>query len=397
MVTTILSEKKSLGLLGLPALVSTVFVTNARSMVTSLLLVDMAVTFRVEVGVMGLVKTSVAAFGFCTALVMAVISTRFAYKSLMLTGFAVLTVSTIGCYFAWDYFSIVLLYGIGGLGGAMAVPMANALVGKHYAVEQRPRVMGWFVAGASGAYLVGSVVIGYLMDLSGWRLPFLGFILPFTVLGFILASISIPRDDQRTRPRRSVFAGFQGVFSNTSAIACLVGSGLFSAAWQAVIAYGVSFFRQRYFLPISLASLLTVGSSLCYVAGGMLAGRFTQRFGRKTLVVFAAFLASLFLIVYVNVDNVWVSTVLVYVAALCAGIRITASNSLTLEQVPTFRGTMMSLNSAVARIGTVLGTAIGGFLLIVFGYELVGLVLGLIGITATVIYFVFTTDPTRLP
>jgi predicted MFS family arabinose efflux permease len=57
----------------------------------------------------------------------------------------------------------------------------------------------------------------------------------------------------------------------------------------------------------------------------------------------------------------------------------------------------MSLNSAVARIGTVLGTGIGGFLLIVFGYELVGLVLGLFGITSAFIYHVFTTDPTRPP
>ena len=49
-------------------------------------------------------------------------------------------------------------------------------------------------------------------------------------------------------------------------------------------------------------------------------------------------------------------------------MRGTAINGLTLEQIPSARGTLMSLKGAAQSLGTAFGVAVGGYLLISFGY-----------------------------
>jgi len=72
----------------------------------------------------------------------------------------------------------------------------------------------------------------------------------------------------------------------------------------------------------------------------------------------------------------------------------TAASSLTLEQVPKFRGTMMALQSAAWYIGSALGAGVGGLSLILFDYRILGLPLGLIGIAIALIYNQAVDDPT---
>ena len=69
--------------------------------------------------------------------------------------------------------------------------------------------------------------------------------------------------------------------------------------------------------------------------------------------------------------------------------------SLTLEQVPAYRGAMMSVDSAFVNLGYALGAAVGGMTLLWFDYEGLGIALGLFGIVAAVVFYVFASDPTR--
>ena len=71
---------------------------------------------------------------------------------------------------------------------------------------------------------------------------------------------------------------------------------------------------------------------------------------------------------------------------------ITAFSSLTLEHVPRFRGTMMSLSSAALSTGAAVGTGLGGLVLLSFDYSVLGLTLGSMGIVAALIFYLFTVD-----
>lgn len=75
---------------------------------------------------------------------------------------------------------------------------------------------------------------------------------------------------------------------------------------------------------------------------------------------------------------------------MLSGIR-----SLTLEQVPRFRGAMMSLNYASMQMGYALGAGLGGFLIILFDYQGAGSVLGGLGIIGAVLLHLYSVDPIK--
>jgi MFS family permease len=65
----------------------------------------------------------------------------------------------------------------------------------------------------------------------------------------------------------------------------------------------------------------------------------------------------------------------------------TSYNSLTLEQVPEFRGTMMSLSAASLGLGMAIGSGLGGLIFLEYGWRPVGPALGSIGIFASMIFY----------
>lgn len=106
-------------------------------------------------------------------------------------------------------------------------------------------------------------------------------------------------------------------------------------------------------------------------------------------------LSGAFTIAYVFTPNLWLSILLMLIASWFFGMVASAANSLTLEQIPRLRGTMMSIDTAVINIGSALGTTIGGLALLCLNYEGLGSVLGATGIVAAIIIYLLAKDPTR--
>ena len=136
-------------------------------------------------------------------------------------------------------------------------------------------------------------------------------------------------------------------------------------------------------------------AAYCYTFGSLISGRFVDRVGRKPFTATTALLAGSFTVSFVFVPNFWFSLLLNLVAAFVFGMFTAAAISLTLEQVPAYRGTMMSVDSAFVNLGYALGAAVGGMTLLGFGYEGLGATLGLFGIVAAVVFYLFARDPTR--
>ena len=106
-------------------------------------------------------------------------------------------------------------------------------------------------------------------------------------------------------------------------------------------------------------------------------------------------MAGIFTISFAFLPNLWLSLALYFLGAWFFGVGVSAANSLTLEQVPEFRGTMMSLTSAAQSLGSALGAALGGLMLVWYDYLIMGSVLGALGIVAAIVFHFFSRDPTR--
>jgi len=313
-------------------------------------------------------------------------------------GLLFVIISALGCSLALNFTMMLVFYALSGLGWAMVAPMAITLIGVHLPLKKRGSAIGWLLTGVALAGLIGAPVIGIIAEVGGWRWAFLGFVLPIALLSLLLAAKGVPsptRSHHISKSKGLYLEGFKRVFSNRSATACLLGGVFGMAARQAIVLYGVSFFRQQFLVTIEFATILILIWSLCFIIGSLVGGRMINRLGRKPVTILAAVLSGIFIIAFTNVPNIWLALTLMFLGCVFTSMRATAINSLTLEQVPSFRGTMMSILAAAASMGAALGSGFGGLALLLFNYKVLGLTLGAMSITSGLINYFWVIDPTR--
>lgn len=393
-------EMQSSSRLVLPALMLARFATQPSGLITGLLLIEIGNTFGTQVGITGQIRAISSTIALIFALLMGMLSVRFRKKSLLMIGLLCYVVSALGCSIAPNFNMMILTFSLSGIGMATVRPMASALAGEHIPLERRAKAIGWILAGGSISYLVGAPVISYIEGIGDWRMTFLGFMFPVSLLTMVVAYVGIPTKNEKMSVMSGdweFLEGFKRVFYSMSAVACLLGASLGMATWTATLTYSVSFFRQRFLISTGWASLIISGLALCFTLGSLSSGYLINIFGRKRFTIISTFLLGVFTIVYLNLGVLWVSLALALLSCVLAGMRSSASDNLTLEQLPEFRGTMMSISSAASSLGSTLGAGIGGMVLTMRGYGSLGLSLGSVGLIAAVVYLLFSIDPTVEP
>jgi DHA1 family bicyclomycin/chloramphenicol resistance-like MFS transporter len=348
---------------------------------------------------MGQAITLASVVSVIFALITGILSIRFGDGILLLLGMFAYSTAAVGCYLAWSLNAVLIFYSVNGVAQAMIGPMTNALVGDNVALEKRASAIGRINAAGSLAFVIGAPVMGFLSGFGGWRVAVLMFIIPFSLVALLFVGGCVPLGKQNSRARNENSAygkGFTKVLSNRSATGCLVGNAFRVAVATALLSYGTAFTIERFGLTIRLASLVILLVALFATLGNLIERPIRKR-GRKASTVASVLFAGFFTISYAFARSLLVSVMLMFGAGLFDGLAASASMSLTLEQMPDLRGTMMSLFAAFSGIGVAIGAGIGGLTLIFFDYERLGIILGSMGIIAALIFRFFTVDPTRRP
>ncbi|MFH2112413.1 MAG: MFS transporter [Candidatus Bathyarchaeota archaeon] len=387
---------QKIGRLVLPSLALSRFASITPTLIIGLLLVDIADTFQCPVGVAGQLQTASSLAGLVGALILAAISVKYRSSSLLLIGLALLTISALGSYLAPSLSAMLLIFTLSGLGNAIISPMASTLVGERFPPEGRSHAMSWLTAGLSLANVIGAPLIGTVSSLMGWRMVYLLYAFPLFLSILLLVHTALPRSvSPQTTSSVDFLEGFRGVFSSSSAIACLVGYALATASYQSILLYGASFFRQRFLLSTGLVSIITLAGALLFTVGGLASGRLVNKYGRKPVSVFSALAAGLPILSFSNLPDLWISMGVMFLGRFFTGVLVTSVNLLALEQVPRFRGTMMSVGQAASMLGSTIGATVGGWALLVSGYGLIGVILGGMMVLAAVVFQILSKDPLR--
>lgn len=386
-----------IGRLILPTLYLSRFVSGTPSIVFGLLLIEIGQSFGSPIGITGQISTASSIIGIISAIIMGALSVRFNHKSLLIAGFVMYLILALGCSFSFNFSMMMFFYAINGIGASVVMPMSSSLVAEYFTEDKRPTAIGWLIAGGSSSYLIGAQVISLIAGIGGWRSAFLWFVIPFTVLGVVMAKTCLPpvEKTRTTVGSKKYLEGFRAILPQKSALSCLAGTTLRMASFQVVLLYAISLIRQQFSVSRGLASLFMTLSAMCYTVGSLVTGRFVKKFGRKTITVVAILLAALFTMAFTLSSNIWLAVVTDFISAWFFGMSVSAGQSLNLEQVPGYRGTMMSLTSATGSIGSALGAGLGGLIILHYGYDILGLSLGFIGIAAALIFYLLVSDPTR--
>ena len=383
-----------------PAMIITTAAVSASSGILTLFTVEIADIFQVSLGVASQLSTINYVGEFVFALLMGVLAVRFKYKPLIMVGVLFVIVSAVGSFLAPDFVTMQIFFAMEGVGTIIFSIMALTLFGDVFPPKKRAKAVSYIAAALWATALINFPLSGFIANIAGWRFNFILNVLPISLTGLFLAFLAVPSKPhiQKTSTSNVTYIeSFHKILMDKSATACLVGSILSTAGVQIGL-FAVLFYRQRFSMSTDSMVLLNMGMILFFIIGSFAAGRLTNRFGAKPIAVIGTLLTGFFTMIFFLIPNIWGALFFDILHVWFAAIATPAYLCLALAQVPKFRGTMMSLNSATGSLAKMVAPAVGGALLVLTldSYEAVGLALGGMSVAAGIILFFLAKDPTRV-
>jgi EmrB/QacA subfamily drug resistance transporter len=118
---------------------------------------------------------------------------RFGRRRLLLWGTILFAVASLVCALAPNLPLLLAARFLQGVGSAMLMPNSLAILGQTFAEERKGRAVGIWAAASAIAGALGPVLGGWLVDLGSWRAIFL-INLPIAAVAVVLALRYIPQD-----------------------------------------------------------------------------------------------------------------------------------------------------------------------------------------------------------
>ena len=381
-----------------------VFAAAIIDVVIPINILDIAETFSLLSGTVAQLNSIIAITSVVTALLLAFFGAGFRYKSLLMIGILFIAFCALGLFLAPSFPIAQLVVPLNGIGSVMIVVTAQTFIGNSYPLAKKAKAIGWVTAAGTLANAVGAPIIGFMTGIGGWRISLIWFMLPTAILSLIFAFLAFPYNLSQplfTVNTEPFTRGLKKVLSNKSAVACLVATFFGTSSLFGGVVFEVTFLRQIFSVTPGFAALMgtLVGTALISV-GAVVGGHIVTRIGRKRLAVTAGFSAGLVTLLAYFMQNLGVFLSLRWISAFLIGVTVAAASNLMLEQVPQFRGTMMSLSSAFSGLGTAVGIAVVGAVLNLYvdattGFQALGLTVGAFGFAGTFVYIFFAREPVQ--
>jgi EmrB/QacA subfamily drug resistance transporter len=161
---------------------------------------------------------------------------HFGARRLLMVGTALFALASLGCAWAPGLRSLLACRALQGVGAALLMPNSLAILGETFSGEAKGRAIGIWAATGAAMGAIGPVIGGWLIDTGSWRAIF--FInLPIAIAAIILAWRFVPRDLKRRNDPLDVLGGALATIGLGALTWALTigssGSGWNSSAWVA--------------------------------------------------------------------------------------------------------------------------------------------------------------------
>lgn len=320
--------------------------------------------------------TLVTGFAFTLslfALVIGPVSDRFGRRPILLGGTGAMTVALLLHPLAYDYASMLVMRVVAGAAAGLLTGSAISYVGDYFPYQRRGWASGWVMSGFAVGQVLGVPVGTVLADRLGFSAPFL----MFAVLmagSFLLILAVVPQPTMaRSRDRLGVgpaLRAYAGLLRQRQVLGAALAYATMFFAVSCFVVYLPTWAEQSLGMDADGIALLFVVGGIASVLFGPQAGRLSDRFGRKPLIILScAGTAVLFAATTFFVRSTWAAYVLFFVAMILLAMRLSPFQALLTALVgDRQRGTLMSLVVAIGQLGGGLGAALAGPVFADVGY-----------------------------
>ncbi len=312
---------------------------------------------------------------------------RLGERPVYLMGLVIVAISTGATAFAQTYWQLLLFRGVGGIGSVMFTVSAVALMVRLSPPTIRARVSSAYAS----AFLIGGIggpVVGGLLGNLGLRVPFIVYaitlLIAASVVAIFLGGTALRPDEAAAALPAMTFREGWGDSAYRAAIA----SG-FANGWA-------NFGVRNAILPLFAAVVIgkqpwVAGMALAVFAAGnavglTVAGRLSDRIGRKPFIVSGLVVSGLATAVTGFSTNLPVLVVLSVVAGLGSGALNPAQQASLADIVGRERngGPALAAFQMSADTGAIIGPIVAGLLVDIGSYSLAFGVTGAITLLAAI-------------
>jgi predicted MFS family arabinose efflux permease len=382
----------------LPTLILLSFLVSTPLVFIGLDLVYMASSFDVPIGTASQLVMIDSLMGLLVAFSMSALVIRFKHKSLLLFGIAVYSVGMFGYFIAPNFATAIFSTVLVGVGDTIFAIMCPTIIGEQMPLERRGWAIGVTMSGWMSSWVIAAFLAGLITSIAGWRMVPLWFLIPLSLVSLVLGLVIIPSKQPQLQAenRFSYVQALKRIFMNRSPAACAVGY-TFATFVGLVPTYTASFYIITYGVSPAVAGGIGAIGALGGVFGAAAAGRLVNRVGRKPLFVASYLVAAVCMILFTFMPILGVSVAVCAVSGTGALMGVTAILSLTLEQVPELKGSMMSIGNAFGSIGEIVSVIIGGLVLNLFfnNFHLIMTIGGAVAICGVGVVLLLAKDPVK--
>ena len=293
------------------------------------------------------------------------VSDRIGRRRILLIGCGTMTVALMLHTLVSDYASFLAVRVFAGMAGGILSGAAVSYIGDYFPYERRGWATGWVMSGSAFGQIAGIPIGIVLAGQWGFKAPFYIFAVTMAAT-ILLLFFRVPQPPGKQSLEqltvRKAAADYAAMLRRPE------------VAWAAV-AYFVMFLGVSIFivyLPTWLERDLGISGNeiaLMFLVGGIAsvltgpqAGKWSDRIGRKGIILLACIgLSSLMLLTVPLVTNVITACVFFFLTMMLVAMRISPFSALLTALVhDDRRGSLMSLAVALGQMGFALGGAIAG-------------------------------------
>jgi MFS transporter, DHA1 family, multidrug resistance protein len=334
---------------------------------------------------------------FFFTLVSSFLIVKFRQKYLFIAGLILIIISSIGSYLSPTIILLQLFSLLEGIGSIMISITSAVIIGNYFPANQKAKAIGYIMAIGAATTLIMIPLLGFIVNIAGWRFCFTFLVLPIAFGALVLSSFVIPsktREKTLIQKENPYKESLKLVWTNKSAIACLIASLLTVAGGQVAV-FAMAFYRARFGAPRDLTvGIYEAAIGLAFI-GYLVSGFLINRFGAKRLALLSTAANCCLTATFFFVPNLWFAFTLDMAHVWFASMATPAFIYLGLEQVPKYRWTMVSLGNLFNTVGNIIAPALGGALLVYateLRYGAVGIALASMTLAACGVAFVWVKD-----
>lgn len=349
----------------------TLFTQSSQFLVVAPVLPRIGEQLSVQAEYLGLLVTGYAVGTAVFATIAGPISDHVGRRTILRTGTLVMAVVLLLHGLAADFWSLLALRCLAGASSGILAGASVAYVGDVVPYERRGAAMGVVMSAMAFGQILGIPIGTVLAGSFGFQSTFVsfGFVM---VVAFALTMTALPAVDMgEPQPfgLREAVRSYTDLLVRSDVRAVAAAAVLMMLSVSSFIVYQPTWLEATFDAsPNAVASVFLVGG-VANALFGPLAGRLSDRVGRKGLVVIGSVALAGMMFITPFVPTFGLIYLLFFVTMGTVALRMSPYNALLTAMVDQHhRGTLMSLSMAFSQAGFALGAAVAGWTYVSYGY-----------------------------